>query len=62
MANVPIVKSNAGILTPQIFNRDDVEKYGAGCRQLSGKIPRIYGSAERRPGTKFIHKSKVYDV
>ena len=62
MANVPLVKFNAGELTPQIGNRDDVEKYSAGCLQLEGKIPRIYGSAERRPGTKFIHKSKTYDV
>ena len=62
MPNVPIVRFNGGFLTPQIFNRDDVEKQGAGCIQLAGYIPRIYGSAERRPGTKFIHKSKVYDV
>jgi hypothetical protein len=62
MPNVPIVKSNAGLLTPQIFNRDDVEKQDAGCLQLAGYIPRIYGTAERRSGTKFIHKSKVYDV
>jgi len=62
MPNVPLVKFNAGLLTPKIDNRDDVEKYGAGCRQLKGKIPLIYGPAERRPGTKFIHKSKVYDV
>ena len=57
MPNVPLVKFNAGLLTPQIFNRDDVEKYGGGCIQLAGNIPRIYGSAERRPGTKFIHDS-----
>lgn len=62
MANVPLLSFNSGLLTPQIDERSDVEKYQSGCKQLEGKIPRIYGGAERRPGTKFIHKSKVYDV
>jgi len=57
MANMPIVSFNAGELSPQIDERSDVEKYGSGCRRLEGKIPRIYGSAERRPGTKFVHDS-----
>jgi len=62
MPNVSLLSFNSGELTEQIDERSDVEKYQSGCRRLEGKIPRIYGTAERRPGTKFIHKSKVYDV
>ena len=51
---IPIVSFNAGELSPQIDARSDVNKYGAGCRILDNMIPRIYGSAERRPGTKYI--------
>lgn len=50
----PIVSFNAGELSPQIDARSDVAKYGSGCRILENMIPRIYGSAERRPGTKYI--------
>lgn len=62
MANIPLLSFNSGELTRQIDERSDVEKYQSGCKRLEGKIPRIYGSAERRPGTKFIHRSKTYDV
>ncbi len=52
----PIVSFNAGELSPQIDARSDVDKYSSGCRILENMIPRIYGGAERRPGTKFIQK------
>jgi len=55
MGNLPIIKFNAGELSPQIDARTDVEKYEAGCRHLENFIPRIYGGAERRPGTEFIY-------
>lgn len=55
MANIPIIRFNAGELSDQIDARTDVEKYKAGCRHLENMIPRIYGSVERRPGTEFIH-------
>lgn len=58
MANIPIIKTNAGELSPQIDARTDVEKYEAGCRHLENFIPRIYGGAERRPGTEFIYDAK----
>lgn len=58
MANIPIIKFNAGELSPQIDARSDVEKYEAGCRHLENFIPRIYGGAERRPGTEFIYDAK----
>lgn len=57
MANVPILSFNAGELSPQIDARSDVEKYGSGCRHLENMIPRIYGGAERRPGTYYIASS-----
>lgn len=52
--NVPIINFNAGELSPLIDSRADVEKYAGGCRHLENFFPRIYGAAERRPGTKFI--------
>lgn len=58
MANIPIIKFNAGELSDQIDARADVEKYEGGCRYLENFIPRIYGGAERRPGTEFIYDAK----
>ena len=58
MANVPIINLNGGVFTPLIDARSDIEKYRSGCRKLENFIPRIYGSIERRPGTKFIKEAK----
>lgn len=58
MANIAIVSFNAGELTPLIDARSDVDKYKSGCRKLENFFPRIYGVAERRPGTRFIKESK----
>lgn len=58
MPNIPLLSFNAGELSPQIDARSDVAKYASGCRTLENFIPRIYGSAERRPGTKFIGSVK----
>lgn len=67
MANMPIITFNAGELSPHIDARFDVEKYSAGCRVLENFIPRIYGDAERRPGTCYVgsvetrtEKSKLF--
>lgn len=54
MNRFPLVSFNAGELSPQVDARSDVDKYRAGCRTLENMIPRIYGTAERRPGTKYI--------
>jgi len=59
MANVPIVSFNGGEFSPHIDARADVEKYSSGCRTLENMIPRIYGDAERRPGTEFIYEAKL---
>ncbi len=58
MINVPIVNLNGGVFTPLIDARSDIEKYRSGCRKLENFIPRIYGSIERRPGTRFIKEAK----
>jgi hypothetical protein len=58
MPNIPLLSFNAGVLSPQIDARSDVAKYASGCRTLNNMIPRIYGSAERRPGTEFIGSVK----
>ncbi len=58
MINIPIVNLNGGVFTPLIDARSDIEKYRSGCRKLENFIPRIYGSIERRPGTKFIKLAK----
>lgn len=60
--NIPILTLNGGEYSPMIDARSDVEKYKSGCRTLENFIPRIYGPIERRPGTKFIHRAKAYDV
>jgi len=62
MSNIPILSFNAGELSPQIDARVDVEKYSSGCRDLENFIPRVYGSAERRPGTKYIGDAKNSDL
>ena len=51
------VSFNGGEFSPFIDARTDTEKYSSGCRHLENMIPRIYGAAERRPGTKFICSS-----
>ena len=58
MANIPIVNLNGGVFTPLIDARSDIQKYRSGCRKLENFIPRIYGSIERRPGTRFIKEAK----
>jgi len=58
MANIPIVNLNGGVFTPLIDPRSDIAKYRSGCRKLENFIPRIYGSIERRPGTRFIKEAK----
>ena len=59
MSNIPITCFNAGELTPQITERVDTEKYSSGCKRMENLIPRIYGGAERRPGTFFVAASYI---
>ena len=59
MVNIPIINFNSGEITPLADARADVEKYQSACRHLENFIARIYGSAERRPGLKFVYHSEV---
>ena len=49
--NKEIVSFNSGEMTEKSDALENVEKYQSGCRHLESMLPRIYGSAERRPGT-----------
>jgi len=60
--NYPIISVNAGEMTPQVDARSDVAKYSSGCRTMQNMIPRIYGGATRRPGTKYIYTAKSGSV
>jgi hypothetical protein len=54
MPNAPLTTFNAGVLSPKISERYEIEKYRAGCKVMDNFIPVIYGPAERRPGTVFV--------
>ncbi len=58
MSNIGIIRLNGGEATPQIDTRSDIDKYVGLCRKLENFFPRIYGTAERRPGTRFIKEAK----
>lgn len=53
---------NAGELSPKMLGRNDVSQYGKGCRTLKNFLVTPYGSAERRPGTKFVARAKETDT
>ena len=56
----PIVTSfNGGELSPLLYGRPDVAKYGAGCQLMSGFIPLTQGPAVTRPG--FVFGAEVKD-
>lgn len=58
MSNINIIRFNGGEGTPLIDSRSDLDKWAGLCRKLENFFPRIYGPAERRPGTKFIKEAK----
>ena len=49
---------NAGELSPLLHYRVDLEPVSRGTRQMQNMIPRKYGNAERRVGTRFIAEVK----
>ncbi len=56
--NEPIISFNAGEFTEKIDIRSDTSKYASGCRKCENLIPIIYGGLERRPGTRYLYKSR----
>ncbi len=49
-----LVTFNSGQVSPLMEQRADFAKYTASCRLMENFFPTIHGSAERRPGTRFI--------
>ena len=58
MSSIPIISFNTGLVTPHVDARIDSEKYQSACRVLNNFIARMYGSAERRPGTYYINSMR----
>lgn len=58
MADLQIMSFNAGVLTPLVDGRSDLEKYFSGLRVGDNMIPLPYGPAQRRPGTYFVTEIK----
>lgn len=52
---------NAGELSPKMLGRVDVSQYAKGCQVLRNFLVTPYGAAERRPGTKFLCRTKYDD-
>lgn len=50
---------NGGEVSPEIWNRSDLEKWGASARSMVNFLPRVRGSVENRGGTHFIYPSKL---
>jgi hypothetical protein len=45
---------NAGEVSPLLFGRTDIEKYRAGCEELTNMVVMPFGGATRRPGTEYL--------
>lgn len=62
MASRPAKKSilnmNGGLWSSKLDGRIDLEKYSSACRRADNFIIRPFGMMERRPGTKFIARTK----
>ncbi len=60
MSRVTAIQTNftAGRLTPRLFGRVDLSKYGNGAADLTNVIVMPHGGVTRRPGTKFINETK----
>ncbi len=58
---VTVNSFNAGELSPKMIGRSDVSQYTKGCRTLQNFMVTPYGSVERRPGTRFIARTKYDD-
>jgi hypothetical protein len=58
MPHAIIPSFNAGELSPRLWSRIEVEKYGSGCRILENMIVMPYGGVNRRPGMGYIDYAK----
>lgn len=49
---------NAGVWSPRLDGRSDLEKYYSACRVSKNMIPTRYGPSERRPGLAYVAEVK----
>jgi hypothetical protein len=61
MANVVHQQTNfsAGLLSPYLRGRFDLDKYGSGCQVLDNFLPLLQGGIKFRPGTAFEAESQA---
>lgn len=60
MKFTPIKTSfNAGIFSPLMAGRTDIDKYAAACEEMTNFLPTVQGAAIKRPGTKYVANVKT---
>ena len=57
-ATAHLAALNAGELSPRIYGRIDLQKYGMGLRRCRNLIPLVQGPLIKRPGTYFVKEVK----
>jgi hypothetical protein len=59
----PIQNSfNGGEISPLLYGRADLEKYGNSCKEITNWIPMLHGGAQVRWGTRYVTASKSGSV
>ena len=48
----------AGVFSPLLYGRVDIQKYANGCKQLENFIPLKHGAVTRRGGSYFVAEVK----
>jgi hypothetical protein len=48
----------AGEISPRLYGRVDIDRYGNSAKKLLNALPVIHGGARRRPGTRFVNPAK----
>jgi hypothetical protein len=49
---------NGGEWSPSLYGRTDLARYANACKRMENFIPLVQGAATRRPGTRFITRTK----
>lgn len=49
----------AGELSPDLYGRDDIDRYSVGAKELHNFFPHPFGGASNRTGTKFLNGAKI---
>lgn len=56
-----LYRFNAGLWSPKLYSRSDLEKFSAACRVLDNYIPMEYGGVVKRQGMEYINDAKHDD-